>query len=191
MKNNNKAFTLIEIIVSVAIFSIMMISIISIFIVSSDTSLKTDINRALHENTKSVAFEIAEDIRKSWISGVAETAIDICNFDSTWFFKSGSKLCTNSWNTYYLAKEVAGIFTRVESDSCDEVWDHCIIVKNGEPLTNSLVSIKELNFYISWEWVNKATINIVLQPNVKSWVKPALIKENRLIFQTTVSERPF
>jgi prepilin-type N-terminal cleavage/methylation domain-containing protein len=53
-----KAFTLIEVIVSITIFSIIMISIIAIYILSSDTSAKSDINRAMHENLKSVITEI-------------------------------------------------------------------------------------------------------------------------------------
>jgi hypothetical protein len=38
---------------------------ISIYIVSSDISLKSDINRAMHENIKSVVTEISEDIIKN------------------------------------------------------------------------------------------------------------------------------
>ncbi|NCO31344.1 hypothetical protein GW891_00475 [bacterium] len=67
MKKNINAFTLVEVVVSITIFSIMMISIISIYILSSDTSLKSDINRAMHENMKSVTTEISEDIMKNGI----------------------------------------------------------------------------------------------------------------------------
>gem|GEM_PF-6556230 len=44
-----------------------MISMISIYILSSDTSLKSDINRAMHENIKSVITDISEDIMKNSI----------------------------------------------------------------------------------------------------------------------------
>jgi prepilin-type N-terminal cleavage/methylation domain-containing protein len=66
MKKNNisKAFTLIEVLVSITIFSIMMISIISIYIISTDITLKSDINRIMQENLKNVSSRIAEDIRK-------------------------------------------------------------------------------------------------------------------------------
>ncbi|MDR1945429.1 MAG: hypothetical protein LBQ59_05215 [Candidatus Peribacteria bacterium] len=47
-----------EVIVSITIFSIIMISIIAIYILSSDTSAKSDINRAMHENLKSIITEI-------------------------------------------------------------------------------------------------------------------------------------
>jgi hypothetical protein len=59
------------------------------------------------------------------------------------------------------------------------------------PLTNSFVSVKELNFYYSKDYIPKVTMNIVIQPAMKKWVKSNLIEESELIFQTTVSERPF
>gem|GEM_PF-5854110 len=54
-----------------------------------------------------------------------------------------------------------------------------------------MVSVKDLQFYVSSENVNKATIKIILQPTIKAGVKPDLIKNNKIIFQTTISERPF
>jgi prepilin-type N-terminal cleavage/methylation domain-containing protein len=59
------AFTLIEVLVSITIFSIMMISVISIYIISTDITLKSDINRIMQENLKNVSNKIAEDIRKN------------------------------------------------------------------------------------------------------------------------------
>jgi len=41
---------------------------ISIYILSSETSLKSDINRAMHENVKSVISEISEDLMKNSIT---------------------------------------------------------------------------------------------------------------------------
>jgi prepilin-type N-terminal cleavage/methylation domain-containing protein len=62
---NHLAFTLIEVIVAVTILSIILISVMSIYITSTDINLKTDITRALQQNVKSVVEVIAEDIRKS------------------------------------------------------------------------------------------------------------------------------
>jgi prepilin-type N-terminal cleavage/methylation domain-containing protein len=67
IKLHNQAFTLIEVIVSITIFSIMMISIIWIYITSSDITMKSDINRMMQENLKNVSNTIAEDIRKNGI----------------------------------------------------------------------------------------------------------------------------
>jgi hypothetical protein len=40
----------------------------SIYILASDTSLKSDINRVMHENLKSIVTEISEDVIKNNIS---------------------------------------------------------------------------------------------------------------------------
>jgi len=65
MKFKNKGFTLVETIVSLTILSIIMISVLSIFISSTDTSYKIDINRAMQENIKNIVEHISEDIRKN------------------------------------------------------------------------------------------------------------------------------
>lgn len=193
MKNNNKWFTLIEVIVSVAIFSIMMVSMISIYILSTGTSLKTDINRSMHENIKSVITEISEDIVKNGIQWVSESITDTsCGLSTGDEYKQGNKLCSDSWKYYYLAKKnTSWDYVRTDSSECDEIKDQCYVAENGNPLTNSLVSIKDLKFYASSQWVNKVTILISLQPTVKAWVKADLIKNNILNFQTTISERLF
>jgi hypothetical protein len=158
---------------------------------SSDTSAKSDVNRAMHENLKSVITEIWEDIIKNWISGVSESSLDECSFNLTNNYKKGTKLCLKSWNEYYLAKKEWDAYTRVENSHCSDIQDQCFLVKNWNPLTNSLVSIKDLEFFISSQNVNKVTIKMVLQPTLKTGVKPNLIADSKLIFQTTISERPF
>ncbi len=186
-------FTLIEILVSITILSIIMVSVIMIFINSTEVSSKSEINRLMQENIKNVVETIAEDVRKNWITWTSNSIIDDCDFDhdSTSLYKNGNKLCT--WlNDYYLAKEVSWTYTRIDnSSSCTDLTDSCIIVKNGNPLTNSYVSIKKLDFYVSNDYVPKVTINITLQPAVKKWVKPELIKKNKIIFQTTVRTRSY
>jgi prepilin-type N-terminal cleavage/methylation domain-containing protein len=62
---NHLAFTLIEVIVAITIFSIILISVMSIYITSTDINLKTDITRALQQNVKSAVEVIAEDVRTS------------------------------------------------------------------------------------------------------------------------------
>ena len=191
MKKNKTWFTLVEVVVSVTIFSIIMISMISIYILSSDTSLKSDINRAMHENIKSVITDISEDIMKNSILWVSYDVMDSCGFSISGNYKVGDKLCISSLNDYYLAKKSLWTYIRVDKFFCENLEDQCYIVKNWNPLTNSLVSVKDIQFYVSSENVNKATIKIILQPTIKAGVKPDLIKNNKIIFQTTISERPF
>jgi len=68
MKKNNlhkQAFTLVEILIAVTIFSIIMISVLMIYITATDISKKYDINREMRNNIKSVVEDIAEEVRKN------------------------------------------------------------------------------------------------------------------------------
>lgn len=190
---NKIAFTLIEVTVSIVIFSIMFISIIWIYIIGSDINTKSDINRLMQENLKNVISNISEDVRKNWILWISSSVSDDCNFELlNNNYKNWDKLCINNWNMYYLAKKNLWIYTRVSSSQCSWIEDNCVIaIWPNSPITNSYVSVKDLKFYISKDYVPKVTINIVLQPSIWKWVKYNLIKENKLIFQTTVSERQF
>jgi hypothetical protein len=51
------------------IFSIMMVSVLSIFLFSSQMSARVELNRVLQENIKNVMENIAEDVRKETING--------------------------------------------------------------------------------------------------------------------------
>ncbi len=191
MKNNNNWFTLIEVVIWVTIFSMIMISVMAIYILASDTSLKSDINRAMHENTKNVFTDISENVINNWIDGVSNSYIDSCDFN-TWSnnYKVWTKLCISS-DEYYIAKFNWGSYIRVSNADCWNIQDHCYIVKNWVPITNSLVSIKKLNFIVTDTFSKKVTISMVLMPTTKSWVKSTQIEENTLNFQTTINYRPF
>jgi len=80
MKNtiSHKAFTLIELIVSITIFGIIMISVMSIFIFSSQMSQRVELNRLMQENIKSVVEDIAEELRKGEILDVSSTTLHDC-----------------------------------------------------------------------------------------------------------------
>ena len=189
------AFTLVEVLVSITIFSVMIISIIWIYMISNDITMKSDINRMMQENLKNVSNTIVEDIRKNWIIWVSSSVIDTCDF-TVWSnnYKSWDKLCTKPTTKYYLAKEnnITWEYLRVTSLECSWIDDHCVIAKwVNEPLTNSYVSVKSLDFHLSVDYIPKVTINIVMQPATRKWVKADLIKSSTISFQTTVSERPF
>lgn len=195
LKNRVYAFTLVEVLVSITIFSIMFISIIWIYFITTDISMKSDINRMMYENIKNLSTKISEDIKKNWINWTSFWA-DTCSFDtesSSNKYIEWDKLCTNSDNKYYLAKQnLSWEYTIVSSSDCSWMNDHCVIAMWPDaPLTNSYVSVKNLRFYLSNDAIPKVTMNITLQPAIKKWVKSELIKENKIIFQTTISERQF
>lgn len=195
MKKNKKikSFTLIEIVVSITILSIIMVSIMTIFINSTQISRKSEINRAMQENIKNIVETISEDIRKNWIKWISnDLSVSGCNLNiNTWRYINWDKLCTNI-NNYFLANENAWSLVRVEPSQCNSFESHCIIVKNWEPLSNSQVSIKNLKFYVSNDfWITKVTILLSFQPSIKKWIKLDLIKENKIDFETSVSIRKF
>jgi prepilin-type N-terminal cleavage/methylation domain-containing protein len=67
-KNTLFAFTLVEVIVSMTILSIIMVSVMVVFISGSNTANKIDIQRGMQENVKNIVESIAEDIRKNGIN---------------------------------------------------------------------------------------------------------------------------
>ena len=104
--NNNSYtkhwFTLIEIVVASTIFAIMMISVIFIFVNSSQISAKIDINRSMQENIKNIVETIAEDIRNNWIRSCDSWIGEWCVDTSQKISKSNDLWVWN--NHYYLAK---------------------------------------------------------------------------------------
>ncbi len=188
-------FTLVEVIVSITIFSIIIVSIIGIYITSHDVSVRSEINRIMQENIKNVVTTISEDVRNNGIAWVSSDALDTCDIE-TWssYYKSWDKLCTKSFNKYYLAKknDILNQYIRVKPEECSSINDHCYIVsKDNTPLTNDQVSVKNLSFNVSNQGIPKVTINLEIVPNMKLWINRELIKDNKIILQTTVSQRPF
>ncbi|NUJ98035.1 type II secretion system protein [Candidatus Gracilibacteria bacterium] len=192
MKIKNQGFTLVETIVSITILSIIMVSVLSIFISSSDMSYKIDINRAMQENTKNIVEHIAEDIRKNGIN-ICESSLGVDCYDFS-LKPADTYIETDTLyvggNSYYLAKTTTGGDFIKTSDCSTTLQSQCILVKNGEqPLSNSHVHISNLQFFISNKDIPKITINFIIKPSIGKGVKPSLIKENSMVFQTTISER--
>lgn len=193
MKFNKSWFTLIEVIVSVSILSIIMVSIFVIFNLSADLNNKADISRSMQENIKNIVETIAEDIRKNWASWVNNDVISWeCSLPLSQLSLSWSKLCI--WNTsYYLAKKVGETWNRITDYSECSGEIQCFLVKNDwlniTQLSNSWVWFNNLSFYITNTWIKKVSLNFEIQPSIKKWIKPNLVKDNKIIFQTTLSER--
>ena len=189
-----------------------MVSVITIFIFSANLSAKVDINRAMQENIKNAVETIAEDVRKYEIIWVSN-GVNSCTFPSAWAIATWNKLCIckerndtglcidetkyrlkehNTLNLKSYNVRDQAFWSIKENNDCNNIaTDHCVLFKDASPLTNSFVSFRELNFTISGDQNNqdKVTINFVLQPATKRWVRSDLIKNSELIFQTTISER--
>jgi len=190
------------------IFSVIMISVMTIFIFSSNLSAQVDINRSMQENIKNAVETIAEDVRKSEKISIKD-AVSSCGYANSephWEklcvcleWDSENLLCTDE-SRYLLKKNLAATTDIFNTDSMTLVWtvsdclpleSHCRLFKSGSPLTNSLVSIKEIEFNLSWDQNNqsKIGINFTIKPSVRRWVRSDLIKASEIIFQTTISKR--
>lgn len=193
MKINKSWFTLIEIIVSVSILSIIMVSIFSIFQIIANLNNKIDVSRSMQENIKNIVETIAEDVRKNWISWVNSDVIVLECWNSAWEkYNFWTKLCV--WNnSYYIAKKVSWVWNRVwDFAECDGK-NQCFLVRNNwetiTQLSNSWIDFKDLSFWVFNSQVKKLTINFRLKPSILKWIRPNIIDENEIVFQTTISQR--
>jgi len=199
--NNKKAFTLVEIIVAITMFSIIIISMVNIYTSIIWLTTKVDVTRAMQENIKNIVEHISSDIHKNWIAWVSKQSwINDCNryLNSSWYRK-WDKLCTWTWSNYteYFVW-LLWTNSRVDPDHlnsiCSEIKNTCVLFKKKDwwdpvRLSNSMVSLKNFKVYISNEVMPKATFSIILRPSSKNWVTPNLIKNSSLIFETTISEK--
>lgn len=175
-------FTLIEVVVSISIMSTILISIMGVFFSLSDVSNKTEIQRQLQTNIKSAIEAMAEDIRKY---GIDDSSCDVLWADEHSFW------CANSINTrkYYLWKKIDGWFSVALDSECESLSTVCYLLRDGVPLTNSYVDVRSVGFRVLWsDSMKKLSVNINISPSIKKWVRPQLIKNNRLSLQTTLSE---
>lgn len=189
-------FTLIEILVSITILSIILISVFSVYISSTQISLKTDITRALQQNVKSSIEKISEDIRKNGFDCVINSiSLDACilpwiDITNKW------NVLSVDWNYYSVANfnHISWKYEITDISNCDEIEEKCTLVIHNwvwspKPIMNSWVDVKNIEFLVSATWPKKVTIIMTLQPAIGKGIQPNLIKESRFHFQTTISQR--
>lgn len=191
---NKTWFTLIEVIVSVSILSIIMISVFMIFSLLADLNNKTDISRSMQENIKNIEQIITQDLTTNKIIWVNTDVITWnCSISTTAKYSSWTKLCV--WNnSYYLAKKSSWAWIRViDYNECDNRWIDCYLVKDDwiqtTQLSNSWVQFNNLYFYVTNTKIKKVTINFEMQPSSSKWIKANLINKNKINFETTISEK--
>lgn len=194
------AFTLIELIVAITIFAMIMISVMSIFILSSQMSSKIELTRVMQENIKIWFEDIAESVRKNDITSLRDI------WDACWSFVSwtGTKLCIgdsdngSTYTEYYIAQKLWWSWNAVTNlDECkdiDETDDTiCRLIKSESgiktPLSNNLVAYENIEFLVENEKVPRVTIYATVRPAYKKWISPGLIESSRMYIQTTISER--
>jgi len=197
-------FTLVELLISMTIFAVIMVSVMMIYVTATDISKKYDINREMRNNIKSVVEDIAEEVRKGDIEWVKSDYIWDYNFSNL----SWTRLKIIDWPEYRLVKYNKADWKKYEDltasekewltpwNDCLDIKDMCRIVKFANnwveiwPLSNSKISFTNLSFNVSGSWaIPKVTLNFTARAAVREWVRAALAKKTTLIFQTTLSSR--
>ena len=185
------AFTLIEIMVSISIMSVILVAIMSVFFTMNDVSGRTEINRQLQWNIKLAIETMAEDVRKYGVDSIWNGCNGLVTpgiWNKAW--------CDSLGNIYYLGqRDENGNFTGAFAAECEVFGSQCYLLKKTQwfsapqPLTNSYVHIKNLEFQLLWdESLPRLGIYLTAQPAIKKWVKSGLIKNNIMHFQTTISQ---
>jgi len=199
------AFTLVELIVSITIFTIMMVSVAAIFLFSSQMSTRVELNRMMQENIKNVVEDIAESVRKWWVSWTIELwGTTDCWIDaSSWSTIIGFKLCMIQWAEYAIWYEDSTWWTPITGlDQCELIDDsNSSIVKNCRmikrfnntwdyfPLTNSFIDFQNVEFQVLNSDVSMVKMIFTMRPSHRKGMLRRVIENNIVTVQTTVSER--
>lgn len=189
-------FTLIELIVAMSIFSIIMVSVLSVFIFSSQMSTRVELNRVMQENIKNVLEDIAEGVRKDGIIGVrnfSETCTTFKNAGAV--VDSKTALCLQGAE-YMIGFKNGANFEVVSNVAsyCSNPDNVCYIIKKEAaggfyPLTNSFVTFEDIRFTLSNTELPKLTIHLTARPSIRKWLSLDLIQGTRIFIQTSLSER--
>ncbi len=197
----SSAFTLIELIVAITIFGLIMISVMSIFILSSQMSGKIELTRVMQENMKNALEDIAESVRKGDITDVVNTPNACGSFSEGIWNKlciwniNASEVRYTLWNKNALWDWSPLTDPSICIDNYAETSDSiCRILKktaSGDfiPLTNSLVAFEKLEFSLHNTDIPRVTITLTIRPAYGRGVTPQFVKMSKMYIQTTLSER--
>lgn len=192
------AFTLVEILVAMSILAIMMVSILSVFLFSSQMSHLVDLNRVTQENMKNVLEDISESIRKDGIIWVRDFSDSNCADFSQNILnsESGSTLCLIYWEYTLWYKNATWDFLPVQdvSSYCGDIQNVCYIIKKdygGDwyPLTNSFLSFQKMDFILLNPDLPKLSLLLEARPAIGKGITPEVIEKNVIRVQTTLTER--
>lgn len=183
---NNKAFTLIELIIAITMLSIIMLSIFTIYFNIINANKKLELTRILQENSRNITENIAKDIREKGIDYVYHRNYD--PIDYSWW--NAILAIKNSWGVYCL-------INKNTPNSCDNsscTWSNlknCYFGKRGwNAISDERVMINKLRFFISWngdditnEW-NEWKVTVIFELS-------DLSKSTKFSVETTISEKVY
>lgn len=205
---NTSGFTLLELMISMTIFAVMSIAILSIYIQTTNLSQKIRATRHLSETAREITERISDDVKQVWIS---TGSIDpIYGFWSTYSYAGGSEyiIMKNGTTYMYGRKTERGIDPCIDNNKTDPKI-HCWLYRitslswsldytGAWNLIDSFipeeekkrVKVEDMKFYISGSDTNEKKVTLVftlsLMPRIG--VPPWLISDTRLHIETTISE---
>ena len=200
MKHTNihqklRGFTLVEVIITLTIFSLIFTSVMSIFIYYTSLGNRVEANRLMQTNVKTVIEHITEDVR---INGI-KTSEDIVDPNEdhhkiiSWKYADDTEYLYVWENSYFLG--LAPDYNKLDYTECEDVQKPCSLVKQvwvwweKIPLTNSWVAVRKLRFDVSEDAVDKVTMNFEIGISYNKWLKSWLVQNSYFPVQATISEK--
>ncbi|MDD5376853.1 MAG: type II secretion system protein [Candidatus Gracilibacteria bacterium] len=198
------AFTLIELVVSITILSVIMLSVFMIYSNLIQINKRLEAMRIVQENVRNITEQIASDIR--------EKGIDFSYYDGS--VKERSNGYTGSGNTilairsgdkYYPMKDsLNGPILCNEEDQKDPKV-HCYVGKEDstgyrKAISDNRVRIDNIRFFLSGNTGDsitnlsqegKATIVLSLGIEQKTGVSSDVAKNAHALIETTISEKVY
>lgn len=199
------AFTLIELVVSITILSVIMLSVFMIYSNLIQINKRLEVMRVVQENVRNITEQMATDIREKWI--------DLSYYDGSDTEKtnnytgSGNAILAIRWgDKYYPMKDGPGGMPVLCSEADQRnLAVHCYIGKEDsmshrKAISDDRVRIENIRFFLSGnigdsltnlsqEW--KVTIVLSLGIEIKSWVSSEVAKNSHMLIETTISEKAY
>lgn len=202
-----QAFTLVEVIITLTILSLIFTSVMSVFIYYTTLWNRVEANRLLQSNVKTVIEQITKDVKNHWINIYDPnyqdpTASDLHKFNNSNKYSVDDTKLFIWWSEYFLWREKPGNpdeYIIADAKYCDitndetDIENNCRLIKRTPdesiPLTNSWVSIRNLNFKVSEESIPKVTMSFEIGIASWKWLKTNLVTTSYFPVQATISEK--
>lgn len=202
---SRSGFTLIELLISMVIFWILSMMILTVYFNATNASRKLSMTRELSEAAREITERLAEDIKERWINAwyfEFDPSYDL--WKNTGYSWEGSEVLWVWSDHIYAYWRKSDVWL----DPCDELsaknpkihcwlylvtdWENYNLVDSFIPdETKKRVKIESLRFYVTGDdkTAKKVTLNFTLALLPRIWVPTSLISTTKLHIQTTFSER--
>lgn len=211
---------MIEMAISITIFAVMSMAVISIYIQTTAVWQKLRMTRHLSESAREITERIADDVRTGGISLLWSSYDDHTVGNDLWkspdytshggeILGIGNETTVKKRYVFWKINNTSHLVERCLDADKKNPQIHCWLYNiDGtswwEPFNlidtfipeedKKRVKVEDLKFYISWDGVTtekKVTLVFTLALMPRVWIPGWLISDTKLHIQTTVSERFF